>query len=242
MKLPTAILPTVALSSKIWHFTDIHVDPIYVVGSDIYAYCNGNVTDGDDKAGLWGEPAGNCATPLHLYNSAVNFMNKTQTNDDSFDFVFFTGDYTQAGLPTQGDVINTISHTWGVLKEALPSVPLYGCIGNHDSYPGNQFPYPFDLYFTIAEVWDTFLTPEAKATVADGGYYSISPPERDDIKIIAMNSMYLVNLNSHVTDTTDPAHAFGFTMMDWFETEVAAAAAKDQVSARVREARESASA
>ena len=47
-----------AATSKIWHFTDIHVDPIYVVGADIYAYCNGNLTDGEDKARRWGEPAG----------------------------------------------------------------------------------------------------------------------------------------------------------------------------------------
>jgi len=229
---PLVALPLVAECAspgKIWHFTDIHVDPIYIVGSDIYAYCNGNVTDGVNKAGAWGEPAGDCATPLKLYNSAVNFMNsRTNSDDSNFDFVFFTGDYTQAGLPTQGDVINTIARTWSILEDALPGMPLYGCVGNHDSYPGNQFPYPFDLYYSIAAVWDNFLPPDSKKTVEDGGYYSLSPPNRDEVRIISINTMYLVNLNSHVTDEDDPAHAFGYTMLDWFESELKLATSKNQ--------------
>ena len=41
--------------SRVWHFTDIHVDPIYLVGSDVFAYCNGPATPGsNNKAGKFG--------------------------------------------------------------------------------------------------------------------------------------------------------------------------------------------
>ena len=32
-----------APTGRVWHFTDIHVDPIYSVGSNVFAYCNGKV-------------------------------------------------------------------------------------------------------------------------------------------------------------------------------------------------------
>jgi len=223
----TTPLAIAAASSnpKIWHFTDIHVDPIYVVGANIYAYCNGNVTDNvTSQAARFGEPAGDCATPFDLYESAVGYLKETTEAADSsspYNFVFFTGDNTQAGLPTQADVLITIAHTWDILEAALPDTPLYGAIGNHDSFPGNQFPHPFDYFYNVASIWDNWLTPEAKTTVIDGGYYSVPAHGLEDsLQIICMNSMYLVNLNSHVVDETDPAHAFGYTMMSWFEAEV----------------------
>jgi len=40
--------------------------------------------------------------------------------------------------------------------------------------------------------------------------------------------MYISQLNAHVVDVDDPANAFGYRMMEWFEGELKAAADKNQ--------------
>ena len=92
-QLLAAVLATPP-TGRVWHFTDIHVDPLYVMNSSIHDNCNGAVTN-DTSAGLFGNATGNCATPWKLYRSALDFMT---VENPPVDFVLFTGDYTQAGL------------------------------------------------------------------------------------------------------------------------------------------------
>jgi hypothetical protein len=95
------------LSGYAWHFTDVHLDPLYAVNSSIFHYCNGNITDNASQAcGIFGNSQGNCATPRTLYDSAVEFMDTYRSDAD---VVLFTGDFTQAGLSSEIAVYETIA-------------------------------------------------------------------------------------------------------------------------------------
>ena len=69
-------------AGKIWHITDVHVDPWYIEGSDSKnCYCETTKScprmDNCDKtgdAGKFGHSEGNCATPKTLYLSALEMM------------------------------------------------------------------------------------------------------------------------------------------------------------------------
>ena len=92
---------------KVWHFTDVHVDPYYVVGSDASkCYCEttdscqvtgsncGKAKSPAAAAEVFGNSEGNCATPQTLFESATKFMAR-QAPDAKL--VYFTGDFAEAG-------------------------------------------------------------------------------------------------------------------------------------------------
>ena len=219
LRLLLSLLAIQVHGGKMWHFTDVHLDPIYVVNAtwstnaNTNHYCNGNVTNvKSQQAGVFGEPGGDCATPRSLYHSATQFMSK----DPESDIVLFTGDFTQAGLRDYEGVVNTISEAWDTLAVAVPNASIYGTVGNHDAFPGDQFPYPYEGYRALSDIWGPWLTPEAKLTVQDGGYYSIEA--RPGLTIISINTLYLSQVNPYVKDGTNGAREFGYKMMDWFET------------------------
>ena len=84
-------------TGRVWHFTDIHVDPLYVMNSSIHDNCNGAVIN--DTKGLFGNADRHRATPLEICTgSALDFMD---VDNSPVDFILFTGDYTQAGLHSE---------------------------------------------------------------------------------------------------------------------------------------------
>ena len=87
----------------VWHLTDVHVDPFYITGSDATkCYCEttascsvtgqgcfmANISTGQVPAAKFGNSEGNCATPVALYESGLDFMQ--QQGPDS-PFIYFTG-------------------------------------------------------------------------------------------------------------------------------------------------------
>jgi hypothetical protein len=39
------------------------------------------------------------------------------------------------------------------LSAAVPTTKIFGTVGNHDTYPGDRFPYPDDNYLLLADIW-----------------------------------------------------------------------------------------
>lgn len=151
-------------AGKVWHLTDVHLDPMYRVNSSwgeepsVDSYCGSGKgsrvpKDKNHRAGLFGTPQGDCATPRLLYRSATEFMGL----DRDSDIVLFTGDYTQAGLERlrgHFGVLDTIREAWETLAASLPHAAIYGAVGNHDNYPGNNYPYPYDAYYkNLSTIW-----------------------------------------------------------------------------------------
>jgi sphingomyelin phosphodiesterase len=104
---------------RVWHLTDVHVDPYYVPGAKTQSncYCEtklscprmgakcgmANATDPTDfSAGIFGNSEGNCASPKSLFESALEFMaaeaEKPELGGDASKLVYLTGDYAEAGV------------------------------------------------------------------------------------------------------------------------------------------------
>lgn len=196
------------------HWTDVHVDPLYKAGSDWHSeYCD----DGKGDAGVFGHAEGNCATPQSLYEGAVQFLAM-----EGVDTVLFTGDFTQAGLTSMPQLLDTISYDIAQLRAKVPQARIFSAVGNHDAYPGDVFPHPFPaLYERLVEVWGTDLQETAKQQLKEGGYYSTDAG--NGLQVISLNTMYLCTLNPLVKNKSSAEYRQGFIQMDWFASELAAA-------------------
>ena len=151
--LPISVaLPAFSSNSvKVWHFTDVHVDPYYIVGSDAKGcYCETTAScsvtgsscymqpNATLAAPEFGNSEGNCATPHSLYESALNFMAK-EAGDAAM--VYFTGDFAEAGASSpcaggpgaQRQLLDIMHYDIHTLQARLPHSKIVGSFGNHDS-------------------------------------------------------------------------------------------------------------
>ena len=239
---------------RIWHLTDVHVDPWYTTGSDASkCYCETTAkckVAGDHcemaasptlptAARPYGSSEGNCATPQPLYESAVGFMRTTAPDAAA---VYFTGDFAEAGAsyachgPTrignesEAQITSIIGWAWRALKAALPGPRVFGCFGNHDSSPGDVFFGPDGdqqgwLYGNVSELWAGDLAdPGATASLRLGGYYATRL--LPGLVVASLNINYWVGMNPE-------ARSNGTSALDqftWLETVLeSAAAAGDKV-------------
>jgi hypothetical protein len=242
-----------AESAFVWHLTDVHVDPWYTVDSDAgKCYCETtakcqvtgsgcNMTPGVvTAAAKWGNSEGNCATPQSLYESGVAFMGKHKPDAN----VYFTGDFAEAGAsaPCHGSaaatarqqILDIIHWDFETLKKRMPpSTKVFGSLGNHDSVPGDIYYGLNDdgkgqqswEYNNLTELWgaDVGRDPATLATIRRGGYYSSRAAK--GLTVISLNINYWVVQNSEASKPGSTAEAEGKRMMEWFGTELAAAAA-----------------
>ena len=157
MQLFVVICAAAGVPLRMWHITDVHVDPYYIEGSDATScYCEtgascprmGNKCELQSNkslsAGHFGNSEGDCATPLSLYESTVQFMAQKAADAP---VVFFTGDFSEAGASypcstsssAQSQITSIIGYDFETLKSQLPKSRIFGCLGNHDSAPGDVF-------------------------------------------------------------------------------------------------------
>ena len=151
---------------SVWHLTDIHVDPYYMVGSRSAA-CNCETHDACPRLSAscvittnasqhpalpFGMPEQECATPPSVWEAALTYLNDrgpatSNSSSSSPQLVFFTGDFGEAGLadscsadsPAKLQITNAIHHAYAGVRAALPTASIYGVLGNHDSAPGDEF-------------------------------------------------------------------------------------------------------
>jgi sphingomyelin phosphodiesterase len=135
-------------------------------------------------AGKWGDYA--CDPPWIIVNATLAFASSLPA-----DFVLFTGDGPPHDVWNQSASYNmdTIDTLMALLKIHFPSTPIFPSVGNHDTFPCDQFSInQTDIYSSIASIWSRFLPPPALHTVAQGAFYStlITP----GLRAIALNSMW----------------------------------------------------
>ena len=245
--------------TSIWHLTDVHVDPYYVVGSDAAnCYCETYEScprigatckmsnDPPTAAQYWGTGEGNCATPVPLYESCMEFLSSNMAtttttpnnnNNTPPQLAYYTGDFTEAGAPyacnasshvtAQDQVVGIIRRGWKKVKAALGGPNrVFGVLGNHDLVPGDSCygtPKMSWLYQNLTELWADDLNhdPTALATLAKGGYYATNVlGASSDLRVIALNTNYFSTLNPEMKNTSSPAYQLGLEQMTWFENEL----------------------
>ena len=134
---------------------------------------------------------------------------------EHFDYIVYTGDIPPHDIWNQSreyqlELFDKVNDR---LKDFFPTTPIYSSLGNHESYPVNQFPQPFVkgrdaiswLYNRAVDQWGHWVNAsEAQKFIAKGGFYSVRV--KPGLKIISMNTNYCNNQNYWLfLNLTDPA-------------------------------------
>jgi 3',5'-cyclic AMP phosphodiesterase CpdA len=126
---------------RIWHLTDTHIDPYYVegalAGDDCFcelhdacprmpATCVAQAPGAPGSALPFGTPEDNCATPVALWEAALQFM---VLEAPDAPIIFHTGDFGEAGLtapcspssPAEDQIVSIITRAMAGLRAAFPA-------------------------------------------------------------------------------------------------------------------------
>lgn len=186
---------------KIVQITDIHYDPKYEpygnpeCGEPTCCRKGQNDTNSSKLAGFWGD-YNNCDTPWHSVVDALSHINTTHQN---IDYVYFTGDIIDHGVWETSREANmeSLYKSYNEIYEAFKGIPVYPILGNHEPHPLNQFaPQSITddnlstqwLYNMVADLWINFgwLPESTRATILQGGFYTLTP--RKGFRIIVLNN------------------------------------------------------
>ncbi|RUS13114.1 Metallo-dependent phosphatase-like protein [Endogone sp. FLAS-F59071] len=166
IKPANAVAPPVSGRSKtLLHLSDIHVDPLYVVGlikpkglmlrNDVEVQagteavdCNmplccrnyGNQTTPSNPASKWGDYS--CDTPVELLDALLDSIPSIQPE---IDWAIITGDIApqDVWLASQMTVTTTLTAVYSAISKHFAAnnvTKVFPTVGNHDTAPVNLFP------------------------------------------------------------------------------------------------------
>lgn len=186
-----------------------------------------------DAAGPFGAALDDCATPLALWASAMEFVSTLNLR-----IVLLTGDFGEAGAsapcsaasPAQEQVLGIMDHALASVRAAAPQSLVYPVVGNHDSAPGDVFSSTEDMAWLFDKLANgTFSASfagdaDALATIRQGGWYST--PVTPSLSIVALNTNYFAATNPALTSPTSPAHLLGLAQLSWLNATLESIAAR----------------
>ncbi|WYZ42204.1 hypothetical protein EsH8_V_001099 [Colletotrichum jinshuiense] len=185
---------------KVAHFSDIHIDPLYVVGSNANCskpMCCRPYTPADEPgnndfpAGPFGDH--NCGAPLSLEQSMYKAIKAFAP-----DFALFTGDIVDHAIWNTTIAQNSAEISMAYQHMADAGLQIYGTVGNHEMSPVNAIP-PSHLsgsaqwlYNVVSDAWKRWIGSPAEAK--EIGAYSILSP-RANLRIISVSTNMWYTLN-----------------------------------------------
>lgn len=221
--------PTGAPVMRIAHITDIHYDPLYTPGLD--TDCGEPICcrppDGPAPAGNGTRVAGrygdyNCDTPITVMNLLMETLKELDPH-----MLVLTGDDPPHNVWRQSQEfnVNVSKSVSKMFAEALPGVPAYPALGNHNGFPVNQ--YRVDpsldrawLYSPLADTYKSlgWLDDEAIESFRNAGFYTSKVPGTN-LRIVTLNTNFHSTENFWLwVDESDIAGMFA-----WFQSTMAAA-------------------
>ncbi|CAG2112619.1 unnamed protein product [Medioppia subpectinata] len=205
---------------KMLHLTDIHLDLWYTPGSNSscgeFVCCRSTSPGDNHTAGYWSQTKDNCDCPQYFVDNSIKQIGD---NHKDIDLVIWTGDNIPHDVwNTTRDVnLQHIRAMTDTFKKTFGDLPVFPCLGNHESHPINLY-VPEELsiktqgklsmkwlYDTLADdYWKQWIdTEEAKKTFKKGGYYS--KRFSDTLKVVVMNTNMAQNENYYIAyDPIDP--------------------------------------
>ncbi|KAI1079327.1 putative acid sphingomyelinase [Whalleya microplaca] len=179
------------------HYSDIHVDPLYVEGANTNCskpICCRGYTDAD-LPGNNDFPAGHngehrCDSPISLEESMYAAI-KEIVPDAAFSI--FTGDIVDHALWNTSEEQNTrsLADSYGRMSQA--GMLVYGTAGNHEASPANSFPPAAVhnssqwLYNLLSSTWSPWIGPRAADTTKEFGAYSVKYPD-GNLRVISIST------------------------------------------------------
>ncbi|KAK5993827.1 Sphingomyelin phosphodiesterase 2-like protein [Cladobotryum mycophilum] len=215
---------------KIVHYSDIHIDPLYVTGSSTQCKkptCCRPYTE-DDEPGKTKFPAGpngdhGCDVPISLEDSMYKAI-KEMFPDQAF--TIFTGDIVDHSIFNTSKTYNLgeIEHAYGKMSDNFKLV--YGTAGNHESDPANIFK-PKSLrndtqwvYDALSNEWSNWIGVKATGDVKSIGAYSTKYP-KGNLRVISLNTNMYYRFNFVLYQKTMEQDPDG--QIDWLVKELDAA-------------------
>ncbi|XP_066533196.1 acid sphingomyelinase-like phosphodiesterase 3a isoform X2 [Hoplias malabaricus] len=192
-------------TGKFWHLSDLHLDPTYHVSEDPTKVCFSSKGAPVTSPGLFGDYL--CDSPYQLILSAFSRMKQVEQQPE---FIIWTGDsppHVPAEELSTEAVISVISNMTHTIRQFFPQVPIYPTLGNHDYWPQDQFPASANIiYQSVAKLWAPWLSPDALATLREGGFYSqlIKP----GLRLLSLNTNLYYSPNKATENLTDPSGQF----------------------------------
>ncbi|KAI2609262.1 sphingomyelin phosphodiesterase [Hypoxylon sp. NC1633] len=186
------------------HFSDIHIDHLYVVGANANCskpICCREYTDedrpgnNDFPAGLYGDHS--CDAPASLEESMYAAI-RAIVPDAAFSI--FTGDIVDHAVWDTSEPQNTFDIQDAYGRMARAGMHVYGTAGNHESSPTNSYPPAAAnntssqwLYDVLSASWSPWVGPRAAATTRQFGGYSVKHPGGPRVISLNTNLYYAHN-------------------------------------------------
>ncbi|KAF9269660.1 sphingomyelin phosphodiesterase [Marasmius fiardii PR-910] len=208
---------------QVVHFSDVHIDRQYTVGSEANCtkpICCRNFADHTGPVQIAAEPNGNrkCDSPTSLAQSLLDAINANNK------FSIFTGDLVEAAVwsVTKEEVTNDIEAFNDQMGNTLKA-PVFPAVGNHEAAPVNSFArntttdHVQDVQFvfdTASTGWERWIGSIAADQVKhlSGSYSRVVTGT--NLMIISLNTVYWYKLNFWLYDSNqqqpDPNGILGF--------------------------------
>ncbi|KAE9407958.1 sphingomyelin phosphodiesterase [Gymnopus androsaceus JB14] len=198
---------------QVTHFSDVHIDHDYSVGSEANCskpLCCRVFADQSNTTKLPAGPLGNhlCDTPNTLADSIVKAI-----DDMNSSFSLFTGDIVDGAvwLVNQEDVTADINLFSEEFRMGL-SAPVFPALGNHESAPVNSFPrnttedHANDaswVFETSSAQWSPWIGQSAAdQAIHHSGSYSVVVANTN-LRIISLNSGFWYKMNLWLYDSNN---------------------------------------
>ena len=137
------------------------------------------------------------------------------------DLILWTGDNTPHDVWQQTQSYN-LNYTF-IESERIKKaskIQVIAAMGNHESFPVNVYDYEGErekmLIQGLAEAWRQWLDDKAYEMLRTRGYYSISLPRLNNLKVISVNTQAQNDMNWYLM--RNPTDAGG--MLKWIEEEL----------------------
>ncbi|KIJ35628.1 hypothetical protein M422DRAFT_262014 [Sphaerobolus stellatus SS14] len=143
LQLPRKFVSQGRKPFQVVHFSDVHIDRQYTLGSEANCtqnICCRNFSDLSGPVKDPPQPFGNshCDSPSDLADS---MLDATREFAPEAKFSIFTGDVIEGAtwLVDESEGLQDLGQ-WNAQMTAKVGYPVYGAIGNHDAAPMNSFP------------------------------------------------------------------------------------------------------
>jgi len=173
-----------AMYLQVLHISDVHIDSEYAVSSN--AECNEPLCCRDGAATSLAPPTdrGKRTTTIHAPSGKWGdyrncdlpwwtLENLLRSITEKVDYVLWTGDQQAHDVWSQSKQgsLDTLYNLTDLFVRAVPTLPIYPALGNHDIYPANNFPPkkvptegkydPTWFYQALAKAWSPWLPEDA---------------------------------------------------------------------------------
>lgn len=214
---------------KVVHYSDIHIDPLYEIGSNSNCtkpICCRDYPDSSNTSTTF-NPAGtfgshHCDTPKILEESMYAAIREVAPNAA---FALFTGDIVDHAIWN-----TSIEHNSASITDAYSMMNgfgnVYGSIGNHEQHPANLLQSnavgnnAHWLYGLLSAVWSRWHGLTAVTTTLDTGFYASLVPGTN-LRIISLNTnlFYKMNFDLYTRDLEEDVNG----QLAWLVSELSAA-------------------